>query len=51
MQTPNTLADDLASAHRGAPTGPGTAAGPADYAAAMRIQFDVARKLGATLAG
>jgi 2-keto-4-pentenoate hydratase len=50
MQTQNTLADDLAAAHR-APSPASAAATPVDYAAAMRIQHDVARKLDATLAG
>jgi len=50
MHTQNTLADDLAEAHRGTSTATG-APTPVDYAAAMHVQYDVAKKLGASLAG
>ena len=44
--------DTLVAAHRGEPA-PSTASAstPADYAAAMRIQREVTRALGATVAG
>ena len=47
----NTFVDDLVAAHRGAAIGATISGPPADYAAAMRIQHDVARTLQATIAG
>jgi 2-keto-4-pentenoate hydratase len=43
--------DALVAAHRGQPSPPAAASTPADHAAAMRIQRDVTRALGATVAG
>ena len=51
MQTPSTLADDIVAAHRGASAAPRAVTVPPDYATAMRIQHDVARKLEAAVAG
>jgi 2-keto-4-pentenoate hydratase len=47
----NDFASALIAAHRGQPSSAADASPPADYAAAMRVQRDVTRALGATVAG